>query len=302
VLLDKGQEKDWFGSRFIVVMAVLATLGLVVFLIRELTARRPFVDLRVLRHYNFSFGIGLMFLAGVALYGVTVIIPLFLQSLLGYTSLLSGYAMAPRGLGAFMAIPLAGSLVNRVQERYLVAVGFLVYGAASYALAGITLAVPPGVLFWPVFLTGVGSGFIFVPLNTLAFGALPREELGNASGLFNLMRNFGGSVGIALVTTFVARSAQAHQTTLAAHLTPYDLAYQSNLQTMASALSSRGDATTAPAQALSAMYHTLLTQANLLSHLDTFRFFAWLALVGAVGALLCKNVAKTKGVSPEMAP
>jgi MFS transporter, DHA2 family, multidrug resistance protein len=297
VLLDKGQEEDWFGSHFIILMAVLAVIGLVVFLVRELTVKTPFVDLHVLKNYNFSLGVFLMFLAGVALYGVTVIIPLFLQSLMGYTALLSGYSMAPRGLGSFVAIPLAGRLVGKIQGRYLVAGGFLVYGAAALFLAHISLAVSPWALFWPVFFTGVGSGFIFVPLNTLAFGALKREELGNASGIFNLMRNAGASVGISLVTTLNERHAQLHQSTLVANLTPYDSAYQSSLQTMATTFGAYGDPVTAQQQAVGSLYNTVLTQANLLAYLDNFRFFALVSLIGLVGTLLFKNVKKAKDAS-----
>lgn len=292
VLLDKGQEEGWFGSHFIVIMTVLAVIGFLVFVVRELTAERPFVELRILKNYNFCFGVIIMFLAGVALYGVTVIIPLYLQSLMGYTSLLSGYSMVPRGVGAMMAIPFAGYLVNRIQGRYLVALGFFIYAAASFAMAGLSLDVSPRILIWPVFFTGLGSGFIFVPLNTLAFGALKREELGNASGIFNLMRNVGGSVGIALVTTFIARSAQQHQAVLVSHLTPYDPAYQVRMQTTASALSSFGDAVTGQHQALAAMYHTLVTQSNFLSYLDNFRFFGAVAFVAFVGALFFKKVKK----------
>ena len=298
VLLDKGQEADWFGSHFIILMAVLAVIGLVVFLVRELTVARPFVNLRVLKNYNFALGISLMLLAGVALYGVTVILPLFLQSLMGYTALLSGYSMAPRGLGAFVSILLAGRLVGKIQGRYLVAIGFLVYGAASYALASISLQVSPGSLFWPVFFTGIGTGFIFVPLATLAFGSLAREEMGNATGIFNLMRNVGGSIGVSLVSTLNERREQVHQSTLVANLTPYDTTYQSSLQTMTTTFAMHGDAVTAQQQAVGSMYHMVLTQANLLAYLDNFRFFAFLSFLGLGGALLFKKIKNRKDSSP----
>jgi DHA2 family multidrug resistance protein len=290
VMLDKGQEEDWFGSRFIVVMAALAVTGFVVFLIRSLSAPRPFIDLHVFKNRNFTLGMLLMFLAGVALYGTTVIIPLFLQSLMGYNSLLSGYSMVPRGLGAMVAMPLAGRLVNRVPGRYLVAAGFLIYGMASISLSGISLEVSPGVLFWPVFFTGMGIGFIFVPLNTLTFSALAPEAMGNASGIFNLMRNLGGSMGIAMVTTLIARRAQEHQTILAAHLTPYDPEFQAHLQVMTSTLSAQSDAVTGSQQALGTVYGSLLSQANLLSYLDNFRFFAVISFACLLGTFLFKHV------------
>ncbi len=290
VLLDKGQEDDWFGSRFIVLMAVLAIIGLVVFLTRELTTDTPFVDLRVLRNYNFSLGLALMFFSGVTLYGLTTIIPLFLQSLLGYTSLWSGYVMVPRGLAALVAMPLAGRLVGKIQGRYLVAGGFLLFGVASILLGQITLDISPWILFWPLFISGLAIAFQFVPLNTLALGSLKQEEIGNASGIFNLMRNVGGSVGISLVTTLAQRSAQAHQTILAAHTTPYDTAYQSTLQALGPALGAKGGAIAGQQQALGSMYQTLLTQANFLAYLDNFHLFALLCFACVAGALLLKKV------------
>src|SRR5690348_2909797 len=291
VLLDKGQEDDWFGSRFILLMAVLAVIGLVVFLLRELSAEKPFVDLRVLKNYNFSLGSALMFFAGVTLYSLTAIIPLFLQTLMGYTALTSGLAMIPRGLGALVAMPLAGRLVGRIQGRYLVAGGFLSFGLGTWALAQLSLNLTPWILFWPLFFSGVSIAFMFVPLNTLALGALKPEQIGNASGIFNLMRNVGGSVGISLVTTLVARLAQAHQSTLVADLTPYDNGFQSSLHSMAAALAARGDAlVTARQQAVGSLYHTVLTQANLLAYLDTFHWFTLLCFACLVGALLLKKV------------
>ena len=291
VLLDKGQEADWFGSHFILLMAVLAVIGLVVFVMRELSVEKPFVDLRVLKNYNFSLGSVLMFFAGVTLYSLTAIIPLFLQTLMGYTALQSGLAMIPRGLGALVAMPLAGRLVGKVQGRYLVAGGFLSFGLGTWVLAHLSLDLTPWILFWPLFFSGVSIAFMFVPLNTLALGALKPEQIGNATGIFNLMRNVGGSVGISMVTTFVARLAQAHQTTLVANLTPYDGGYQSSIQSMTSAFAGQGDAlATARQQAVGSIYHTLVTQANLLAYLDNFRWFTLLCLACLAGALLLKNV------------
>lgn len=290
VLLDKGQEDDWFGSRFIVAMAVLAVAGLIVFVVRELTAEKPFVDLRVLKTYNFSLGSALMFAAGITLYSLTALVPIFLQSLMGYTSLQSGLAMIPRGIGALIAMPLAGRLVGKVPGRYLVAGGFLSFGAASFALSRISLDITPWILFWPLFFTGVSVAFMFVPLNTLALGALKPEQLGSASGIFNLMRNVGGSVGISLVTTLAARRAQVHQTNLVGDLTPYDPGYQSSMQTMTATFAGHEGVVTAQHQAVGSIYHTLVTQANFLANLDNFRFLAALCVVCLAGALLLKQV------------
>jgi MFS transporter, DHA2 family, multidrug resistance protein len=235
-----------------------------------------------------------MVLAGVTLYGTTASIPLFLESLVGYTALQSGYAMIPRGLGALIAMPLAGRLVGKVPGRYLVAGGFLMFGASSLALAHLSLDLSPWDLFWPLFFSGFSIGFIFVPLNTIALGGLKAEQLGNATGIFNLMRNMGGSAGISLVTTFVARSAQLHQNVLVAHLTPYDPAYTSRLNAMAAGFAAHGDAVTAQHQALAALYQTVVTQANLLAFLDNFRWFALLG-AGCVAAAFLLRRSKASG-------
>jgi DHA2 family multidrug resistance protein len=283
VLLDKGQEDDWFGSNLIIGMAALAVIGLVAFVVRELHVVKPFVNLRVLKDYNFTVGLTLMFFAGVTLYGLTAAIPLYLQSLMGYTALQSGLAMISRGLGALIAMPLAGLLVSRIQGRYLAAFGFLSFGLSSWVLSRLTLDISPLVLFWPLFFSGVAIAFMFVPLNTLAIGSLPPEQIGNASGIFNLMRNVGGSVGITLITTLAARIAQARQTTLSAHLTPYDPAVQSALNSAASVFGGQ-------AQALGSLYRQLLKQANLLAYLEIFRWFTLLCLACIAGALILKRV------------
>jgi len=257
---------------------------------RRAARERPFVDLGVLKRYNFSLGLGLMFAAGLMLYGLTATIPLLLESLLGYTALQSGWAMMPRGLGALLAMPLAGRLVSRVPGRYLVAAGFSLFGGAAFVLAHLSPDLTPGTLFWPLFVSGVSLAFIFVPLNTIALGPLPPREIGNASGLFNLMRNMGGSVGISLVTTFLARSAQLHQTVLVAHLTPYDPAYTAGLQTLAAGLGATGDPVAARQTAFAALYHAVVAQANLLSFLDNFRWFALAAVVCVAAALLFRKV------------
>ena len=289
VLLDKGQEDDWFGSPFIMVMAALAVTGLAGFIIRELTVEKPFVDFSVMKSWNFSLGLALMFCAGITLYGMTAIIPLFLQSLMGYTALQSGLAMIPRGLGAVIAMPLAGKMVGKVQGRYLVLGGFLSFGAASYAMTKLSLGLTPWLMFWPLFFSGVAIAFMFVPLNTLALGSLKPEQIGNGSGIFNLIRNVGGSVGISMVTTLAARLAQGHQTNMVGKLTPYDTAYQASLETMTRTFAGQGDLVTARQQAVGSIYNTLVTQANLLAYLDDFRVFAWLCVVCLAGALLLKN-------------
>jgi DHA2 family multidrug resistance protein len=289
VLLDQGQQDDWFGSRFILLMAVLAVVGLAVFILRELRTPKPFVDLRVMRSYNFSMGSVLMFAAGITLYSLTALIPILLQSLMGYTALQSGYAMIPRGVGAVIAMPIVGRLVGVIPGRWLVAIGFILSGSSAYALTGMSLDSSGWTLFWPLFVSGTSIAFMFVPLNTIALGGVARDQLGNASGIFNLMRNVGGSVGIALVTTLAARGVQTHQSSLVGQLTPYDEAYRSHLQLITSFFAGQGDPVAAQARAVGSLYHGVLTQASLLAYLDIFSLFALLCLACVVVALCLKK-------------
>jgi DHA2 family multidrug resistance protein len=298
VVLDKGQEDDWFGSHFIVLMTSLAAVGFVVFLIRVLSAAKPFVDLRVLKNYNFSLGTSLMFFQGLMLYGLIAAIPLFMQTLLGYTALTSGVAMLPRGLGSILAMPIAGKLVNKLPGRYLVAGGFFGFAASSFLLSRIDLDISPHVLVWPLFFNGASIAFFFVPLNSLALGALRPDQISNASGIFNLMRNVGGSVGISIVTTLADRRAQVHQTFLAGHLTPYDAAYQARLLGMSSMLAHQSGTVDGHQQALGEIGKILIGQASLLAYVDVFLVFAGLCGLCAAGALFMKNI---KAAGPVMA-
>lgn len=290
VMLDKGQEDDWFGSHFIVWMAALGAIGFVVFVVRETTTKKPFINFHVLKNYNFTVGMVLMFFTGVTLYGMTAIVPLFLQALMGYTALQSGLAMVPRGFGALVAMPMAGRLVSKVQGRYLVAFGFLTFAISSFALSRITTDISPSILFWPLFLSGFSVGFMIVPLNTQSLGSLKHEEIGNGSGIFNLMRNVGGSVGISLVTTIAERAAQRHQVFLAGHATPYDPAWQARLHAASAAYAADSGVYVGHQQALGALYNTVLSQASLLAYMEDFVLFALGSVVCIGGAMLMKKV------------
>ena len=290
VMLDKGQEDDWFGSNFIVLMALLAVIGFVVFIIRELRVARPFVNLRVLKSYNFSVGMPLMFCLGITMYGLTALLPLLMQTLMGYTALTSGLAMIPRGFGALVGMPLAGRLVNKVPGRCLVAGGFLTFGFSALWLSRMTLDVSPFMLVWPLFFSGVSIAFLFVPLNTLALGSVKPEQMNNASGMFNLMRNMGGSVGISLVTTLVERRAQVHQAFLAGDINSYSGVFQGKFASLSAMFAQQNGSFTGSQQALGAMGKLVGRQAGMLAYLDTFNFFAALCVLCVVGALFMKNI------------
>ena len=294
IVLDKGQESDWFSSSFITWTAVLAVAALVFFVIWELRTKEPIVNLRVLANRNFAVGTGLIAVMGVVLYGTIALLPLFLQTLVGYPALQSGLAVSPRGIGAVFSMIIVGRLVGKIDGRYLIMFGFLVLGFSTYLLSDINLQISMGTIVWPQVISGLAMGFVFVPLTVMATGTLTSEQIGNATGIFNLMRNIGGSLGIAAVTTMLARGAQAHQAAMVSHLTPYDPAFQQRLQELAAAFAARGNPMTASQQAYGAVYQTLVGQATLLAYIDNFRLLAFLCLLCVPAALLFRRVGARK--------
>jgi DHA2 family multidrug resistance protein len=197
-------------------------------------------------------------------------------------------AVSPRGFGAITSMLIVGRLINRIRGRYLVMFGFSVLAYSIYLFSKINLEISISSIIWPNIISGFAMGFIFVPLTTMALGTLSNEQMGNASGVFNLMRNTGGSVGIATVTTMLARGAQVHQAMMVAHLTPYDPALQQRVGAMAA----RGVATQ---QAYAGIYGTLVRQATLLSYIDIFRVLSFLCLLCVPATLLFERVKKKAG-------
>jgi DHA2 family multidrug resistance protein len=290
IMLDRGQIEDWLSSPMIRALLVLALLGLAAFVIWELRAPEPIVNLRVLRNRNFAIGMTLVTAVGIILYGTVTLLPLFLQTLLGYPALQSGLAVSPRGLGAFVSVFLVGRLLGVVEERRLLPCGFLVLGYSAFALGNLNLQIGPTNVVWATLINGMATGFIFVPLTTSAMGMLRNEEIGNATGLYNLMRNIGGAAGIAMMTTFLARGAQVHQTFLVSHMTPYDSAYTQQLHTVQTALAPVSGSYAAGQQAQAIMGEQLSRQANLWAYVDDFRILAILALVCAPFTLLLRRL------------
>ncbi|MGB9604990.1 MAG: DHA2 family efflux MFS transporter permease subunit, partial [Bryobacteraceae bacterium] len=281
VVLDKGQDADWFSSRWITGLTVVAVTGAVAFIVRELCATQPMVDLRVFADRNFGAGTAVIAVLSSVMLASGAMLPQFLQMLMGYTAELSGWASSPRGLGVLLATPLAGSLVSRVDARKLAGFGFCLMALSNYLFGNISLEIAMGNIVLANVIQGFGMGFIFSPLTTLAMATVPNERMGNASGLFNLVRNVAGSIGISATTTYIVRSAQRHQVFLVAHLTPYDIAYQQRLARMKAVLASLVGGPQAESKAYGALYFTVLRQAQLCAYVDTWR---WLA-VGALVAL-----------------
>jgi DHA2 family multidrug resistance protein len=298
LVLDMGQQEDWFESAFIFRATVVGVAAIVAFVVWELRSDEPIVNLRVLKNRNFAIGTILITVMGVVLYGSIALLPLFLQTLMGYPATASGMAVSPRGFGSILSMLIVGRLVGRVDGRWLIMFGFAVLAYSTYMLAGLNLDIAMSNVVWPNIISGCAMGFIFVPLTTMAMGTLPNEQVGNASGVYNLMRNTGGSIGIAAVTTMLARGAQAHQSAIASHLTPYDPVFQERLRQIAAAIGLRGGGTGgAMQQALASVYGVVLRQSMLMSFIDNFRLLSFMCLLCVPAALLFKKVRARGGPS-----
>ena len=295
VILDKGQQEDWFASNLIRALAIVAVPALVGFIVWELWVDHPIVNLRVLSNRNFALGTILMTAMGMVLYGSTALLPLFLQTLLGYPALQSGMTVSPRGFGSIVAMIFVGRMIGRIDQRYMMMFGFGLLGVSTYRLSQLNLDIAWTNVMWPNIFNGLAMGFIFVPLSTTSMGTLPNEQIGAAAGIYNLMRNLGGGVGISLVTTLLARGAQTHQVTLVQHVNQYNPAYQQHASMLSHVLGSIGG--TFPPRVLGVLYAQVLRQANLLSFMDDFRMMGVLALVCVPGVMFFRRVRARGGAA-----
>jgi DHA2 family multidrug resistance protein len=299
VFLDKGQEDDWLGSSFIRLMMVLAVSGFIVFLWRELKAEKPMVDLRLFRVRNFAAGTALIFLTSMLIYGIGLLTPQFLQLLMGYSSMSAGIATSPLGIGAAASMVLVAVLIRKIDARVILVFGFLVFALASYRLSSISLDIAPMSVFWPQILAGSAMGFLFVPINVAGTAPLRRDEIGSATGTLNLMRNVGGSVGIAFVSTLLARRSQVHQNMLGNHLTASNpVLFQSVVGLkgfLAIQSTTLGNGLGA---ALASIYRLLQQQAYLLAFTDVYQDLALIAVGALLMISLLQNV-REKPAAPK---
>jgi DHA2 family multidrug resistance protein len=271
IVLDKGQQENWFSSGFIVWLSVISAISLISFIVVELTTEHPVVNLRAFRNISFTTGNVIMFLGFFNLFASIVLLPIYLQTLMGYTAFLAGLVLGPGGIATLIALPLAGSLVNKVNPKALLAFGIAVNAYATYLMSNFSLSADFNTVIWPRIVLGIGMGFFFIPLTTMTMAGVKKEDMGTASGIYNLLRNLGGSFGVAFVTTMLSRRAQFHQNHLVEHLTPFDRAYQMFSEQGSQILEYRGFVhPLAEYGSLSVMYKELLRQASMMAFNDAF--------------------------------
>ncbi len=294
IILDKGQEDDWFGASWIRWAAAILITSFIAFLIRELTAGNPIVKLSVFKDRNFAFGCVLIGFMGALIYGLVTILPLFYQTVMQYTASSAGFAVSPRGLGAVLIMPVAAVLSSRVDNRWLAAAGFSIMGATAFWMAKLTLDISQWSLTAPVILSGVGTGLVFVTLSTISMGTLPKDQLGNASGLYNLFRNIGGSVGISIVNTIVARHSQTHRSELSRNFNggPW---FQKALSGIHNLMALHASPRMATMRSYATLQNLLDRQAAVYSYVDDLRYMALLCLICAPIVFFVRKVKSQPG-------
>ena len=285
LFLDRGERLDWFASREIQLEAALCVLGFYLFTVHTLTARDPFIDPALFRDRNFVIGIILIFVIGVVLLATLAMLTPYLEHLMNYPVLTAGLVLAPRGVGTMAAMVIVGRLVRYVDARLLIACGLGMTGLSLYQMTGFTPDVSQGILIRTGMLQGFGIGFVFVPLGTVAFGTLPPALRTQGTGLFNLMRNIGSSIGIAMMSYLLVRNSATEQATLVEHITPYrqvvrDFSHHLNL----ASLSGRA-----------ALAQIVSTQAEAVAFIDNFKLMMFVSFLAIPLVLLVQGPRRPAG-------
>ncbi|HLY43226.1 MAG TPA: DHA2 family efflux MFS transporter permease subunit [Terracidiphilus sp.] len=299
VVLDKGQEVDWFGATWVRFAALAFTVALLWFILHCIQSKNAVVNLRTLKDRNFAVGCLLIFMLGVAIYSMITLLPLFYQELMGYTAFAAGIVVAPRGIGSILGMPVIGYLGDRLDARYLLTFGFLVFGITSLVFGDVNLDISPTTLLWPIIITGFALSFVFVPIATQSYTTLRNEEIGNASGIFNLVRNIGGSIGISVAQTLLVRRSDYHQNEITNYVSRSQQWLQQQTAAISSALRHYVAKPDAQQSAQSNLYRELGQQALLWAFVDVFR---WTAILCFVCVLLVWLFKKAKpGKKPTVA-
>jgi len=279
-VLDKGQQEDWFASTVITTLAVIAAVGLIALIVRELRTEHPIVDLYVFKDRSFATGVFLMTVVGFVLYGSLVLLPIMLQTLLGYSAVDAGEAMAPRGVGSLIMMPIVGALTAKIDARRLLIGGLIIGGVTMIWLGRLSLDAGYWDIFWPQFLQGAGMALLFVPLTTVSMATIAPQRMGNATSLFNLMRNIGGSIGIALTGTYLQRHRELVSSALGEHINVYDPVSRTVIEQITRGLIAAGsDTVTATQRAYVVLQGMLFRQASMVTFVTIFRVMGMVFLL-----------------------
>ncbi|HVN91529.1 MAG TPA: DHA2 family efflux MFS transporter permease subunit [Candidatus Binataceae bacterium] len=287
IMLDRGDRLDWFNSNVIIWLTIIGVIALILFTIRELHTKEPIVDLHVLNNRDFAVGTVITTIVMFAMYSTFVLIPLFCQQISGYTPILAGEVLSIQSIGTFLSIMAAGRLFNKLDPRFLVALGCLAAGTGTTYMANFYAQIDFWNIALPGLLRGIGSGLIFIPLTTLSLSAVPKEQMGNASGLFNMVRTVGGSVGIAILVAMLSINSQVHQNYLAGHVDPFRLSAMAHMNGIAALGASTTQQGSTPFVGM--IYGEVQRQASVLSFLDDFRMLSWIFFIIAPAVLFIRR-------------
>jgi len=291
-VLDKGEQEDWFSSHLIVTFSVIAGLAIVLFIIQEFYSEKPIVNLRLFRDITFSTGNILMFFAFFNLFGSIILLPIYLQTLMGYTAFLAGLVLGPGGFATMFAMPVVGRLVQKKNPKVVLGFGILMGALSTYLMSLFTLQSDFWTMVWPRVVLGVAMGCIFIPLTTLTLSHIPRERMGEATSIYNFLRNIGGSVGVAFITTVLARRSQFHQSRLVENLTPFDTSYMITKGRISEMLSMKGLHAANPDGII---YGELQSQSHMLAFNDVFHLLSITMLIVFFLVFLMKRASDEQG-------
>jgi DHA2 family multidrug resistance protein len=275
LVLEKGDEENWFETGYIVVSTITAVIGLVGFIVWEFITDHPVVDLRVLRKGNVAIGTFLSFILGFGLFSSVFIYPIFVQRFLGFTALQSGLSLLPGALVSGFMMPVVGAMLGKgVKPKFLLPFAFGVFAVFTFVMSYIiTPQTGESAFFWPLILRGIGLGFLFVPLTTMSLGGLTGKDIGSAAGLTAMIRQLGGSFGVAICSTFITHMTFVHRADMITHMTLFDGSTADRLQQLTQGFMVRaGDLVKATNMAYAALENTVTQQATVLSYIDTFQY------------------------------
>lgn len=271
IVLDKGERDDWFASHFIITLSLISMISLIIAVLWELNRDQPVVNLHLFRDRQFAMTTGLLFIVGFGLYGSTVLLPLFLQILMGYTSFNAGLVLSPGGIVTMMVMPFVGFMVGKVGAKWLITAGLVIGAIGLFEMSRFDLNVSFSHAVWSRVILSASLAFLFVPINTVAYSRLPKQAYDQAAGLINLSRNLGASFGISTVTTILARRAQFHQNVLSSHTTEFNPIFIQMAGRIKEGLIYSGqNAYIAAIKSKAILYHILQRQALTLSYVDAF--------------------------------
>ncbi len=288
-VLDKGQSEDWFSSPLIITFTIISAISLMLFVIIELFSKNPIINLRLFKDRTFTTGNILMFFAFFNLFGSIVLLPIYLQTLMGYTSFLAGLVLGPGGIATMFALPIAGRFVEKRNPKIILTLGILICALSTYMMSKFNLHADFFNLSIPRIVLGIGMGFLFIPLTTMTLSHIPKEKMTEATAMYNLLRNIGGSFGVAFVTTMLARRAQVHHLRILEHLTPFDRTYMEVKRYITDLLHFKGMSYINPDGLI---YGELLRQANMNAFNDAFYLLSVLMIIILPMVLLMKRAKK----------